>query len=100
MSQVISLEAARVLKNTENEEHAYHARILSMDKLALVEEMVRFQEERTATGVLSAKMMICGTHLFKALEMNSETLELRVLARSYRRHLELEMAEMRKARLS
>lgn len=99
MSQVISLQAARILKATENEDHAYHARILSMDKLGLLEEMVRFQEERTTTGMLSAQMMIRGKHLFRALETSAETHELRLLARSYRRHLELELAEIRKATL-
>ena len=75
---------------------AYHARILGMNKLELLEEMVRFQELRSATGELSPEMMKRGRLLFKALEENAETEELRILARSYRRHLDFELAELKK----
>ncbi len=81
----------------ENEQElAYHAKILGMNKLELLEEMVRFQELRSATGELSPESMRRGRLLFKALEDHAETEELRVLARSYRRHLDLELAEHRK----
>ena len=79
------------MKEAENDDMAYRAMILSMDKLELLEEMVRFQEERSRRGSLSLAMMLKGKYLFKALEENAETQELRILTRSYRRHLEHEI---------
>ncbi len=79
----------------ESDDHAYQARILSMDKLELLEEMVRFQEERSRLGHLTLTMMVRGRYLFSALEKASETNELRLLARSYRRHLEFELTAFR-----
>jgi hypothetical protein len=90
---VILLKAVREMKSGKDEENAYHARILGMDKLELLEEMVRFQEERTIVGQLTFPMMVKGKILFKALEGAAETQELRTLTRSYRRHLEYEMSD-------
>ena len=95
MSNVVSIKVAREIKDAESEDHAYHAMILSMDKLELLEEMVRFQEERSALGSLTLAMMIKGRHLFKALEETAETQELKILTRSYRRHLEFELQDYR-----
>ena len=64
-----------------------------MDKLQLLDEMVRFQEERSAQGKLSLAMMVRGRVLFEALERHSETRALRALTRSYRRHLEHELQD-------
>jgi hypothetical protein len=91
MSNVVSLQAARAIKEAENEDHAYKAMILSMDKLELLEEMVRFQEERSRLGELTPLMMVRGRYLFQALEETAETQELKLLTRSYRRHLEFEL---------
>lgn len=91
MSNVISLRSFKALKETNEEELAYHAKILSMSKVELLEEMVRFQEERKTLGVLNHPMMIKGRHLFKALEENADSQELKILSRSYRRHLDYEL---------
>jgi len=95
MNNVISLKAARELKEAETDDMAYQARILGMDKLQLLEEMVRFQEERSSLGNLSLTMMVRGKFLFKALEETAETQELKLLTRSYRRHLEYELSAFR-----
>lgn len=92
-NNVVSIHAVRQLRDSEAEEMAYRAQILSMDKLELLEEMIRFQEERTRVGSLNLTMMTRGKHLFKALEESAETQELKILTRSYRRHLEFEMSE-------
>ncbi len=63
-----------------------------MDKVNLLDEMVRFQEERSQKGHLTPQMMMRGKHLFRALERTAETQELKILTRSYRRHLEYELA--------
>ena len=91
MSNIVSLKAVREIKDAEGD-IAYKAKILGMDKLELLEEMVRFQEERSRVGHLTPQMMIQGKVLFKALEDSAETNELRMLTRSYRRHLEFELA--------
>ena len=96
MSNVISLKAVRDMKQAELEDMEYHAKILGMDKLELLQEMVRFQEERSRLGHLTLNMMVRGKLLFKALENTAETQELKLLTRSYRRHLEYEMAEFLK----
>ncbi|NDD91042.1 hypothetical protein EBZ37_03030 [bacterium] len=94
-AKIIPISAARRLRtqSSRDEEYAYQAKILGMDKLALLEEMVRFQQERSERGELSQEMMNRGKYLFKALEEKAETQELRLLARSYRRHLEFELTE-------
>ena len=100
MNNIVSLQAARELKQAHHEDHAYRAQILSMDKLELLEEMIRFQEERSRIGSLSVAMMVRGKHLFKALEETAETQELRILTRSYRRHLEHELNAYRLQQLN
>lgn len=91
-AKIISIRSAREIRDAQADEMAYRAKILAMDKLALLNEMVRFQEERTRVGHLTPKMMTQGKILFASLEATAETHALRVLTRSYRRHLELELA--------
>jgi hypothetical protein len=92
MTNIVSLKAARELKEAQANDEPYRLRILALDKLELLEEMVRFQEERSKMEELTPAMMIRGKILFKALEESAETQELRLLTRSYRRHLEYELA--------
>jgi hypothetical protein len=68
----------------------YSAMVARMDKLDLLEEMVRFQEERSRVGALDDEMVARGLVLFRALSECSETRELGLLCRSYLRHLECE----------
>jgi predicted RNA-binding protein YlxR (DUF448 family) len=101
-AKIISIDSMRRLRaiqsrSPSDEDYAYQARILGMDKLALLEEMVRFQQERSERGDLTPEMMSRGRYLFKALEEKAETEELRLLARSYRRHLDHELNEHRRA---
>ena len=92
-NNIVSLNAVREVKQMEQDDQAYHAMILTMEKLELLDEMVRFQQERTQLGYLTPKMMIRGKLLFRALETSAETRELRALTGSYRRHLEHELAD-------
>lgn len=91
LNKIVLLEVARELKKTKGEDPDYQDKIQRMDKLELLEEMMKFQEERAQVGHLTFKMMIQGKILFKALEENACTQELRLLARSYRRHLKFEL---------
>lgn len=100
MSNVVSLRAFKALRDTDAEELAYRARILSMEKVELLEEMVRFQEERKTVGTLTPSLMLRGRHLFRALEECADSQELKILSRSYRRHLEYEIAAAREGRTS
>lgn len=96
MTNIISLRAYKALKDTDNDEElAYRAKLLSLSKVELLEEMVTFQEERKASGKLTHDMMIRGKHLFRALEESADTQELKILSRSYRRHLEYELTALK-----
>jgi hypothetical protein len=95
MGTVISLRAYKALKDADQENLAYRAKILSMNKVQLLDEMVRFQEERRDIGSLTSSMMIRGLHLFRALEESADSQELKIMSRSYRRHLEYEIAAAR-----
>jgi hypothetical protein len=64
-----------------------------MDKFDLLQEMLRFQEQRSQLEEMSVPMMVQGKILFGALEKNAETKELALLAGSYRRHLEYELQD-------
>jgi hypothetical protein len=88
MGEVIQLHKHRESKELTE----YKSMLLQMDKLELMEEMVRFQEWRAREGRLTMEMMQRGIPLFQALENAAETIELRTLTRSYRRHLEFELA--------
>jgi hypothetical protein len=89
-NQVVLLKAVREMKKAAAQDLDYQAKILGMEKWELLEEMMRFQEERTRLGHLTPEMMSQGQILFKALEDSAETQELRLLSRSYRKHLRLE----------
>jgi hypothetical protein len=89
--KIVSLQVVREIRKAENGDPDYQIRVLEMNKLELLEEMMRFQEERSQTGELSLRMMIQGQILFKALEEAAETAELKDLTRSYRRHLKYEL---------
>jgi hypothetical protein len=90
-SNVVLLNVVREVQKAEKSDPAYHARILGMNKLELLEEMMLFQEAQSSSGQLTVEMMVRGQLLFKALEESAETEELRQLARSFRRHLRLEL---------
>lgn len=89
MSNVINLFKNKKCSNE------YSLKIATMDKMELLEEMVRFQEKRSRIGHLTLEMMLEGRCLFEALEQNAETIELRILCRSYKRHLEHELAALK-----
>jgi hypothetical protein len=88
MGEVISLSTRRQKPKASFE---YTSRINGMDKHSLLEEMVRFQENRSQIGHLTPQMMVEGIVLFGALSRAAETDELRLLTTSYRRHLEYEL---------
>ena len=88
---VIDLVVERNKRGLAKHDPYYQTQINRMSKIELLEEMVRFQEERSAKGALSLTLMVRGRILFRALESHAETDELRLLASSYRRHLEHEI---------
>lgn len=91
MGDVVNLAGKRKSKEAHQATKADVERYKSMDKLELLEEMVKFQEERSSLGYLTVEMMIRGKELFRALEESAETPELQLLTRSYRRHLDYEL---------
>lgn len=88
---VIPIQTARKIRHP-----SYQAKIDSMNKVELLEEMARFQEERSARGWLNLDMMIRGQILFRALEASAETEELGLFSGAYRRHLKYKLNELLK----
>ena len=91
IENVIDFSAERHKRQSVRQDPYYQSHINRMSKIELLEEMVRFQEERPAHIELSLTTMVRGQILFRALETHAETNELKLLASSYRRHLELEI---------
>ena len=89
--KIVSLAAVREARKIQQGDPEYEKRILEMDKLALLEEMMCFQEERSQVENLTLSLMIRGRILFRRLELCAETRELRNLSRAYRRHLLYEL---------
>ena len=71
--------------------HNYEDYYASMDAISLMEEMVRFQEERSMIGELTPSLINRGIPLFTAISQQCKTQELRLLSTSYLRHLQLEI---------
>lgn len=94
-NKVVKLSDYRANKVMDSEEETYRAKIKSMRKVELLEEMVRFQEERKQAGGLTMSLMVRGKILFAELENQADSAELKILSRSYRRHLEYEIAASR-----
>lgn len=94
-ANIVYLASARKKRDIEEIDAEYDSLIRSMSKIELLDEMIRYQEARTKAGELSLQMMVRGRHLFTALEESAETREMRLLARSYRRHLECELDQYR-----
>jgi hypothetical protein len=98
MNPIISLEKVREAKKTRESDLRYQSKLEQMDKLELLGEMIRFQEDRSSAGELTLKLISRGQVLFKILENEAETQELRELARTYCRHLKLELDAYLKAK--
>ena len=88
---VISLHAVRDSQVIHKGNLEYQQKILKMNKLDLLTEMMRFQEEHSSQSELNVPLMIRGRILFKVLEVFAETRELKLLARSYAQHLDGEL---------
>lgn len=84
------------LKKPPEADVAYFAKILSLDKLGLLDEMMVFQRERSAAGELTLDLIVRGQVLFKALGDTAETAELRDFCKTYRRHLRFELENQMK----
>ncbi len=96
-SLVIDFQQAKAKRSLETGDQQYQRYVSGMTRLELLEEMVRFQEARTKAGTLTMAMMVRGKILFTALELVAETDELRILAGSYRRHLDHEIQHRSRA---
>ena len=92
-AKVILLQPIREFRNAQKSENSYRDWVNRLEKVELLEEMMRFQEERSKEGPLSLKTIVQGQLLFAVLEEKAETEELRHLAKSFRRHLECELRE-------
>jgi hypothetical protein len=93
VNNVVSLKDWKEKRTEQIDLYRYEIELMGMDKLELLEEMVRFQELR------GKQRDVCGEHippetiergliLFKQLKKNAETPELETLCASYLKSLE------------
>jgi hypothetical protein len=94
MGDVFDLQAARNKKAQLMTDPFYQKRIDGLDMMLLLEEMVKYQEQKPKDKELVFSM-VRGVILFTALEQKCNTDELRLLAGSYKRHLQHELAVKR-----
>lgn len=94
-SNLVVLNEWKKRKNPESDVSTYQARIDSMSKGELMEEIVRFQEQRKRNGGLTEEAIINGMILFKAMESKAETTDLKIFSKVYQRHLSYELAHLR-----
>lgn len=66
-----------------------------MDKLELLEEMVRFQEKKLKDPKLSEENILRGMALFKNIILSAETKELHTLGQQLHSYLETELNRVR-----
>jgi len=65
---------------------------MNMHKIELLEEMVKFQDEKARTGTLTRLQINNGIILFRELEKQAETPEMKQLASAYQKHLRLTLS--------
>jgi hypothetical protein len=91
LAPLLLLKDFREAKQIRAGDSQYLETLKAMDKLSLLEEMVKFQEEQSSVGQLSLTLIKKGMTLFQILEERSETRQLKELSRSYLRHLRYEL---------
>ena len=78
----------RIRIDQEMRNPAYESKVAAMDKVTLLDEMIRFQDEQMKTREPSREQLIRGRILFQALLRSAETDELRKLSGDYKTRLE------------
>ena len=79
----------------KNDKQAYLRRLTTTPMMSLMSEMIHFQEDYAHTKILSKDGLIKGIALFLEVEKRAITLDIRVIAGSYRRTLEDQLTRMR-----
>jgi hypothetical protein len=91
MADVFDFQAAKNKKENLLKDPFFQKYIDKMDIPQLLEEMIRYHEQKPKDKELVFSM-IRGIILFEALERKCFTEEVRLLAGSYKRHLQHEIA--------
>jgi hypothetical protein len=78
----------RIRIDQEMRNPSYESKVAAMDKVTLLDEMIRFQDEQMKTREPSREQLIRGRILFQALLRTAETDELRKLSGDYKTRLE------------
>ncbi len=91
MNNIVNLSSFR----DEFSNPSYAAKIATMDRLGLVNEVIGFNEERYLNGGLNKDLMVRGLILFKNMAENAETPNFKEFAKTYHKHLELELQVLR-----
>jgi hypothetical protein len=78
----------RIRIDQEMRNPSYEVKVAAMDKVTLLDEMIRFQDEQMNTKEPTREQLIRGRILFQALLRSAETEELRKLSGDYKTRLE------------
>jgi hypothetical protein len=95
-NEVVSIKAFREIKDQKNAHLEYQTQVAAMDKIQLLEEMTKLQDQRAKQKDLELSEMIKGVALFNMLHKTAETEALKELTRSYLRNLELQIRKYSK----
>lgn len=97
MAEIISLKNKLEVSRTKRACEEYKKKIQAMDKLELLEEMVRFYEDWNIIDVPALEMIIKGMIFFEILKDKCETEELKHSTEFYYGLLELELKNYERA---
>jgi len=78
----------RIRLDQEMRNPEYESTVAQMEKVTLLDEMIRFQDEQMKSKELTREQLIRGRILFQALLRSAETDELRKLSGDYKTRLE------------
>lgn len=89
--KVINLKTYRVLKDRKREELAYRHQLLTMSKIDLLQELLRYHESYQLDPH-DVRITLRGQHLLEVLEQRAELAELQELAREFNAKLDARLA--------
>jgi len=97
MGDVYDFQAAKNKKQNQNTDPLFQKQVDRMDRLQLMEEMIKYNDKRKESKDPNGLFWIIrGIILFTAIEHKCETNDMKALASSYRRHLQIQLDEKNK----
>jgi hypothetical protein len=90
----ICLNQFKKYKKEQRNQGLYSIKLKQMNKTELLEELIRFQKERSLFEGPSLEMILQGELLFQALITHCESTEMQKFAKTYLKHLKHELQHL------